>query len=111
MPTFQRCPVKMSTSISAESNAFTEGIKTNNGKEIPLDVIVYATGYFAYSNMKKALSFDAYGLGGRHLNLANGKKQAVSYKPHVSGYPNYFKVNGPKHRHRPQSARKYLTWR
>jgi cation diffusion facilitator CzcD-associated flavoprotein CzcO len=72
-----------------------EGIKTNNGKEIPLDVIVYATGYFAYSNMKRALTFDVYGLGGRNLNR-EWEKDAVSYKGiTVSGYPNYFKVNGP----------------
>ena len=71
------------------------GIKTKDGKEIPLDVIVYATGYFAYSNMKKALTFDVYGLGGRNLN-SEWEKEAVSYKGiTVSGYPNYFKVNGP----------------
>ena len=72
-----------------------EGIKTRNGKEIPLDVIVYATGYFAYSNMKKALTFHVYGLGGRNLNR-EWETEAVSYKGiTVSGYPNYFKVNGP----------------
>jgi len=71
------------------------GIKTKDGKEIPLDVIVYATGYFAYSNMKKALTFQVYGLGGRNLN-SEWEKEAVSYKGiTVSGYPNYFKVNGP----------------
>ena len=86
-----------------------EGIKTNNGKEIPLDVIVYATGYFAYSNMKKALTFDVYGLGGRNLNR-EWEKEAVSYKGiTVSGYPNYFKVNGPTQA--PATARRYLTWR
>ena len=35
----------------------SQGIRTKDGKDIPLDVIVYATGYFAYSNMKKALTF------------------------------------------------------
>ena len=44
------------------------GIKTNDGKDIPLDIIVYATGYYAYSNMKKALTFQVYGIGGRNLN-------------------------------------------
>jgi len=70
-------------------------IKTKDGKEMALDVIVYATGYFAYSNMKKALTFQVYGLGGRNLNN-EWEKEAVSYKGiTVSGYPNYFKVNGP----------------
>jgi len=72
-----------------------QGIRTKDGKNIPLDVIVYATGYFAYSNMEKALSFQVQGLGGRSLN-SEWEKGAVSYKGiAVSGYPNYFKVNGP----------------
>jgi cation diffusion facilitator CzcD-associated flavoprotein CzcO len=72
-----------------------QGILTKGGKEIPLDVIVYATGYFAYSDMKRALTFQVRGLGGRNLN-SEWDKEAVSYKGiSVSGYPNYFKVNGP----------------
>jgi cation diffusion facilitator CzcD-associated flavoprotein CzcO len=72
-----------------------QGIRTKDGKDIPLDVIVYATGDLAYSNMKKALTFQVYGLGGRNLN-SEWEKEAVSYKGiAVSGYPNYFKVNGP----------------
>ncbi len=71
------------------------GIRTKGGEEVPLDVIIYATGYFAYSNMKKALTFQVYGLGGRNLN-SEWEAEAVSYKGiTVSGYPNYFKVNGP----------------
>lgn len=71
------------------------GIRTKDGKDIPLDIIVYATGFFAYSNMKKALSFQVYGLDGRHLN-SEWEKELASYKGiTVSGYPNYFKVNGP----------------
>lgn len=73
----------------------TDGIRTKNGEEIPLDVIVYATGYYAYSNMQKALTFQVFGLGGRHLNR-EWETTPVSYKGiTVSGYPNYFKVNGP----------------
>ena len=72
-----------------------KGIKTKDGKDVALDVIVYATGYSAYSNMKKALTFQVYGLGGRNLN-SEWEEAAVSYKGiTVSGYPNYFKVNGP----------------
>lgn len=71
------------------------GIKTKDGKDIPLDIIVYATGYFAYSNMKKALTFQVNGLDGRNLN-DEWETKAVSYKGlTVAGYPNYFKVNGP----------------
>jgi len=71
------------------------GIRTKDGKEIALDIIVYATGFYAYSNMKKALTFQVYGLGGRNLN-AEWETEIASYKGiTVSGYPNYFKVNGP----------------
>ena len=71
------------------------GIKKKEGCEVSLDVIVYATGYFAYSDMKRALTFQVFGVGGRNLN-SEWEKDAVSYKGiAVSGYPNYFKVNGP----------------
>jgi cation diffusion facilitator CzcD-associated flavoprotein CzcO len=72
-----------------------QGIRTKDGRDIPLDVIVFATGYFAYSDMRQALTFDVHGLGGRHLNR-EWEQEAASYKGiTVSGYPNYFKVNGP----------------
>lgn len=81
--------------ISGIENLTPTGIRTKDGKDIPLDIIVYATGFFAYSNMKKALSFQVYGIGGRNLN-SEWEIEAVSYKGiTVSGYPNYFKVNGP----------------
>jgi len=71
------------------------GIRTRDGKDIPLDIIVYATGFYAYSDMKKALTFQVYGLGGRNMNT-EWETEIVSYKGiMVSGYPNYFKVNGP----------------
>ncbi len=71
------------------------GIITKDGKDISLDIIVYATGFYAYSDMKKALSFQVYGLSGRHLNK-EWETEITSYKGiTVSGYPNYFKVNGP----------------
>jgi cation diffusion facilitator CzcD-associated flavoprotein CzcO len=72
-----------------------QGILTKDGKDIPLDVIVYATGYFAYSDMSRALTFQVLGLHGRSLN-SEWEEEAVSYKGiTVSGFPNYFKVNGP----------------
>ncbi|NWF39891.1 NAD(P)/FAD-dependent oxidoreductase [Mariprofundus sp. NF] len=72
------------------------GIRTKEGKDIPLDIIVYATGYYAYSNMKKALTFQVNGVGGRNLNSEWETAAISSYKGiTMSGYPNYFKVNGP----------------
>lgn len=81
--------------ISGIDRITPTGIRTKGGKDIALDIIVYATGFFAYSNMKKALSFQVYGIGGRNLN-EEWEAEVVSYKGiTVSGYPNYFKVNGP----------------
>jgi len=81
--------------ISGIENITPTGIRTKDGKDVPLDIIVYATGFYAYSNMKKALSFQVYGMGGRNLNK-EWEAEAVSYKGiTISGYPNYFKVNGP----------------
>lgn len=81
--------------ISGIERITPEGMRTKDGREIPLDVIVYATGYYAYSDMKRALTFQVHGLGGRNLN-SEWETEAVSYKGiTVAGYPNYFKVNGP----------------
>lgn len=81
--------------ISGIERITANGIITKEGKEIKLDIIVYATGYYAYSNMKKALTFQVNGLNGRNLN-SEWEVKAVSYKGiTVAGYPNYFKVNGP----------------
>jgi cation diffusion facilitator CzcD-associated flavoprotein CzcO len=81
--------------ISGIEQITPSGIRTKDGKDIPLDIIVYATGFFAYSDMRKALSFQVYGIDGRNLNT-EWETEAVSYKGiTVSGFPNYFKVNGP----------------
>jgi cation diffusion facilitator CzcD-associated flavoprotein CzcO len=81
--------------ISGIESITSTGIKTKEGKDIPLDIIVYATGFYAYSNMKRSLSFQVYGIGGRNLN-SEWETEIVPYKGiTVSGYPNYFKVNGP----------------
>lgn len=85
----------VSVDISGIERITPHGIVTQNGQEVPLDLIVYATGFDAYSNPNKLLTFDVYGRSGRHLN-AEWADEIVSYKGiTVSGYPNYFKVNGP----------------
>jgi cation diffusion facilitator CzcD-associated flavoprotein CzcO len=81
--------------ISGIEKITPTGIRTRDGKDIPLDIIVYATGFYAYTDMQKALTFQVFGIGGRHLN-SEWEQEIVSYKGiTVSGYPNYFKVNGP----------------
>ena len=81
--------------ISGIAKITPTGIRTRDGKDIPLDIIVYATGFFAYTDMDKALTFQVFGRDGRNLN-SEWEKEIASYKGiTVSGYPNYFKVNGP----------------
>lgn len=81
--------------ISGIKRITPTGIRTKDGKDIPLDIIVYATGFYAYSDMKRAITFQVNGIGGRNLNR-EWEQQAVSYKGiTVAGYPNYFKINGP----------------
>jgi cation diffusion facilitator CzcD-associated flavoprotein CzcO len=81
--------------ISGIEKITSTGIRTRDGKDIPLDIIVYATGFHVYTNMKNALTFQVYGRDGRNLNT-EWETEIASYKGiTVSGYPNYFKVNGP----------------
>jgi hypothetical protein len=37
------------------------GIRTKEGDDVPLDIIVVAAGYFAYPKKAKMLSFQFYG--------------------------------------------------
>lgn len=81
--------------ISGIERITPTGIRTKDGKDIPLDIIVYATGFYAYTDMQKALTFQVHGRDGRNL-AAEWETEIASYKGITfSGYPNYFKVNGP----------------
>ncbi len=99
IPTNKYLPALSRDNVDVDISGIEEitatGIRTKDGKDIPLDIIIYATGFYAYSDMKKALSFQVYGRNGRNLNR-EWEAEAASYKGiTVSGYPNYFKVNGP----------------
>ena len=93
LPALARANVEVD--ISGIDRITPSGIRTKDGRDIPLDIIVYATGFHAYTDMDKALTFQVYGRDGRSLN-SEWEKEIASYKGiTVSGYPNYFKVNGP----------------
>ena len=49
--------------ISEIENITATGIRTKDGKDIPWDIIVYATGFFAYSNMKKKMKLTVWQSG------------------------------------------------
>jgi cation diffusion facilitator CzcD-associated flavoprotein CzcO len=81
--------------ISGIDRITPTGIRTKDGKDIPLDIIVYATGFYAYTDMQKALTFEVTGRDGRKLGQ-EWESGIASYKGITySGFPNYFKVNGP----------------
>ncbi|MEJ2535377.1 MAG: NAD(P)/FAD-dependent oxidoreductase, partial [Gammaproteobacteria bacterium] len=65
--------------ISGIERITPHGIRTRDGKHIPLDVIVYATGFHAYTDMDKALTFQVIGRDGRILNR-EWESRIVSFK-------------------------------
>jgi cation diffusion facilitator CzcD-associated flavoprotein CzcO len=68
------------------------GIVTKDGREHPVDVIVYATGFQAAEAVSP---FEIRGLGGLDLN-ENWRSGAEAYKgTTVSGFPNFFMLMGP----------------
>ncbi len=60
--------------ISGIERITPTGIKTKEGKDIPLDIIVYATGFYAYSNMKRHSRFRCMVLVVEILTV-NGKQR------------------------------------
>lgn len=72
--------------------ALTEKGLVANGKEYPVDVIVWATGYKSPS---QGFPFPLVGLGGRDLNTY-WKDGAKAFKGvSIAGFPNLFTLMGP----------------
>ncbi|MFC3194694.1 flavin-containing monooxygenase [Marinicella sediminis] len=93
LPALGRDNVKVD--ISGIKRITATGIETHPGEQVPLDIIVYATGFYAYSHPEKLLTFDVFGQQNRHLN-SEWQEDMVTYKGLMAeGFPNYFKVNGP----------------
>lgn len=99
IPTNAYLPALARENVSVDTSGIERitptGIRTRDDQEIPLDIIVYATGFYAYTEMDKALTFEVLGRGGRNL-AREWEKEIASYKGITfSGFPNYFKINGP----------------
>jgi cation diffusion facilitator CzcD-associated flavoprotein CzcO len=62
----------------------SHGIRTKDGKDIPLDVSVYATGYYAYWNMKKALTFGVKKLPKRPEAIPEGPCRQNTILPSIT---------------------------
>jgi cyclohexanone monooxygenase len=70
----------------------TENGIVANGKEYPLDCIIYASGYDFQRTSLKALNFDVIGKGGRTLNEYWQDGLRTLHGSHVNGFPNMFLV-------------------
>lgn len=71
------------------------GIATKDGKEIPLDVIIYSTG-FKTTEKGNFPNFKVIGLRSEELNDFWDKNRYQSYQGvSVPGFPNFFLTSGP----------------
>jgi cation diffusion facilitator CzcD-associated flavoprotein CzcO len=68
------------------------GIKTRDGREIDVDVIVLATGYAA---TKFITTMSVHGTGGRSIHDAWGEGAQAYMGVTTSGFPNLFMLYGP----------------
>jgi cation diffusion facilitator CzcD-associated flavoprotein CzcO len=91
--TFNRDNVSL---ITEGIDRITEnGILTKDGKEIPLDVIIYSTG-FKTTEKGNFPNFKVIGSGTDELNDFWDKNKYQSYQGvSVPGYPNFFLTSGP----------------
>jgi cation diffusion facilitator CzcD-associated flavoprotein CzcO len=90
-PTFNRPNVRL---VTQPIHSFTErGLRTADGKEHPLDAVIFATGFVAAD-----ITFytQVIGLQGRNLTAEWEQKGAEAYRGiTVSGYPNLGFLLGP----------------
>ncbi|MGW6007873.1 flavin-containing monooxygenase [Streptomyces sp. NPDC055210] len=87
------------------------GIRTSQG-EIPFDMIVFATGFEAFTGALKRI--DITGVGGRTLRKAWEDGPVTYLGVQVSGFPNLFIMGGPHgkggHGNGPRCAERVLEW-
>jgi cyclohexanone monooxygenase len=111
--TFNKSNVLLVDAASdGEIEAITpEGIRAG-GKEYPLDIIVFATGYDAMTGPLKNLGI--VGRGGRRLaeEWADGPESYLGIA--VQGYPNLFTITGPQSpsvlSNMPVSIEQHVEW-
>lgn len=89
-PTFARDNVHLIT--EAIERITPGGIRTRDGREHAMDVLIYATGYKVSA---AAYPFDVRGLGGRELHEYWGTRPRAFFGMSVPGFPNLFVITGP----------------
>lgn len=91
-PALCRDNVSLHTKNSGIAEITPTGIRTQDGQDIPLDVIVYSTGYDATDG---AISFPVTGSHGRTVQDQWAEFPRAYLGTAMPGFPNLFVVTGP----------------
>lgn len=91
-PALCRDNVTLHTKDSGIAEITPEGIRTTDGQEIPLDVIIYSTGYDATDGV---ISYPVVGKEGKALGDFWAEYPRAYLGTMVPGFPNFFVVTGP----------------
>lgn len=91
-PAFCRDNVTLHTQSSGIAAITETGIRTQDGQDVPLDVIIYSTGYDATDGV---ISYPVIGDGGRTLQDAWAAYPRAYLGTTLPGFPNLFIVTGP----------------
>jgi cyclohexanone monooxygenase len=102
--------------VDAKTDGPIEEITENGiragGKEYPLDIIVFATGFDAMTGPLKALNLR--GRGGRTLDKEWGDGPHTYLGVSVAGFPNFFTITGPQSpsvlSNMPVSIEQHVEW-
>jgi len=93
--TFNRANVEAVDLNATPVERFTPGgIRLAGGREIPLDAVVFATGYDAGTG--PVLAIDILGRDGRRLREAWASGPVTQLGIQVAGFPNLFMISGPQ---------------
>lgn len=91
-PMFNQDNVILQNDGIAEINE--KGLKTSSGKQIDVDLIVYATGFYAFTN-EQAVPFEIIGRDGKTLKQIWGDTPHAYLGMTIPYLPNLFTMNGP----------------
>jgi cyclohexanone monooxygenase len=90
LPTFNRPNVTLVDTQGRGAERVTESGVVANGREYPLDCLVYSTGYDASSPFAKRISFDIAGRGGVALEDKWADGARTLHGIGTNGFPNLF---------------------
>lgn len=91
-PAFCRDNVTLHTREGGIAGITPTGIRTQDGQDLELDVIVYSTGYDATDGV---ISYPVVGRGGRTLADAWAEFPRAYLGTAAPGFPNFFVMTGP----------------